>query len=234
VDDDGAGHPEINRLDPPRWHHASIQLRHLAAQLASEGAELNGVLLDLGCGARPYGSLFPSVRYLGADVLYTHGRPDLIAMAEALPISTGSVDVVLSTQQLEHVISPDQVLREAARVLRRGGRLLLSTHGVWVHHPDPTDRWRWTEEGLCALIAANGFTIDRTHRQGEVVAAAGVLLTYPFSVRAVRAKHGGWLLRGALSGVQRVVGRLDRVAARRLPRHYASPSYLVVATRAGR
>jgi SAM-dependent methyltransferase len=137
--------------------------------------------------------------------------------------------VVLSTQQLEHVSDPASVLAEAHRVLRSSGRLLLSTHGVWVHHPDPLDLWRWTEEGLCTLIERAGFRVERVHRQGEFVAAAAVLVTYPLSAKAGGGGLAARLLRALLTMTNWCVGRTDELAARLAPRHLASPSYLVVA-----
>ena len=46
--------------------------------------------------------------------------------------------------------TPARYLAECFRVLRPGGRLLLSTHGMFVYHPDPDDYWRWTCAGLRA------------------------------------------------------------------------------------
>ena len=38
------------------------------------------------------------------------------------------------------------------RVTRPGGRVLLSTHGAMVYHPNPVDLWRWTRAGLERLF----------------------------------------------------------------------------------
>ncbi len=45
-------------------------------------------------------------------------------------------------------------------MLRPGGALVLSTHGVWLYHPHPEDHRRWTREGLVGDIQANGFIVD--------------------------------------------------------------------------
>jgi SAM-dependent methyltransferase len=58
------------------------------------------------------------------------------------------------------VPSPQDYLREAHRLLMPGGTLLLSTHGYWMYHPDPTDYWRWTRDGLVREIEAAGFTVQ--------------------------------------------------------------------------
>jgi SAM-dependent methyltransferase len=60
---------------------------------------------------------------------------------------------------LEHVASPRVYLREAHRVLKPKGSLILSTHGIWPYHPDPMDYWRWTIEGLQCEIRQAGFEI---------------------------------------------------------------------------
>jgi 2-polyprenyl-3-methyl-5-hydroxy-6-metoxy-1,4-benzoquinol methylase len=48
-------------------------------------------------------------------------------VAESLPFEDESIDFVHAYSVLEHVDDPDQVLREAARVLRRPGAFLFST-----------------------------------------------------------------------------------------------------------
>src|SRR5205823_2015302 len=52
-------------------------------------------------------------------------------------------------------------LSECLRVLRPGGRMLLSTHGVFPYHPDPVDLWRWTCEGLRREVEQVGFEVVR-------------------------------------------------------------------------
>ena len=118
-------------------------------------------VLDLGCGTMPYRTLFTSrgARYVGADI---DGTPDLLIDAEGmLPLADGSVDFVVSFQVLEHVRSVSAYLSTVRRVLKVGGRMFLSTHGVWPYHPHPTDYWRWTREGLPMILEDAGFTVHR-------------------------------------------------------------------------
>jgi SAM-dependent methyltransferase len=56
----------------------------------------------------------------------------------------------------------DTYLAEARRLLKPGGRLLLSTHGTWLYHPHPTDFHRWTREGLERQLVSSGFVVEHT------------------------------------------------------------------------
>lgn len=218
-----------DRAHPRLTDHNYLQLRLLARHLASEAALVGrGTVLDLGCGGKPYRHLFAG-RYVGLDVNALQGRPECLAVAEQLPVATAAVDVVVSTQQLEHVEDPMAVLAEARRVLREGGRLLLSTHGVWPFHPDPADYWRWTEQGLVHLITDAGFTVERVHRQGELLAASVLLAVYPLGGLR-RAPRPIRLLGGVVVAAANLLGlAADAISSRLFRRHYASPSYLVVA-----
>lgn len=160
-----ADRPDDLRTPRP-WHRLAYIIAALPAGLEELSRELqvpsDGRVLDYGCADAPYRRFFPpSAAYIGADL---PGNPEADVAIQAdgrLPLADGSVDAVLSTQVLEHVLHPDVYLDECFRVLRPGGRMLLSTHGLMVWHPDPVDLWRWTCQGLRRDVERAGFEIAR-------------------------------------------------------------------------
>lgn len=141
-------------------------------------------LVDLGCGSMPYREIFEplAAHYIGVDLPENPAADLHLNQSGQAPLDDASVDIVLSSQVLEHVPSPQVYLAEANRLLKPGGLLILSTHGYWMYHPDPTDFWRWTHEGLRKEIAQAGFRIE--HIRGVMNLAASGLQLFQDGVSA--------------------------------------------------
>ncbi len=121
-------------------------------------------LLDYGSEDSPYRYLYgPKVTdYIRADIPDSCHYFDIdinIVPGEPLPLKSGSIDIVLSTQVLEHVEDYMGYLKEANRVLKDDGLIILSTHGTYEHHPCPTDYWRWTSDGMKKIFQDSNFKI---------------------------------------------------------------------------
>lgn len=141
-------------------------------------------ILDAGCGAGP------ALRYLkqrgwvpfGSDLVeypLQQARrriPDARLVRcnadKPLPYAANSFDVILMSEVIEHVVSPEFTLRECYRVLRRGGAVALTTPNLWdvrrAYYPllgkvwsgdaDPTHQTLFNPNTLCAALARAGFS----------------------------------------------------------------------------
>jgi SAM-dependent methyltransferase len=137
---------------------------------------LSGELLDVGCGKKPYRELAPGVtRYVGLDLDTAVARAVAVADAYydggAFPFADCSFDAVLCSQVLEHVFTPEEFLGEVHRVLRPGGKLLLTVPFAWDEHEQPRDFARYSSFGLRALLERNGFEV-LAHRKSMADARA--------------------------------------------------------------
>jgi SAM-dependent methyltransferase len=181
--------------------------RWLKAQAAELGAGPRVRVLDVGCGVKPYYPFFADVasEYVGVDAV-ENPMADLRGLVEALPVEDASFDVVLCTQVLEHCGDPARAVRELRRVIRPGGRVLASTHGVQVYHPSPTDYYRWTHDGLRMLFTNNAewSSLDVTPAAGTASALAMLLGTY-----VEIALRRSALARGPVWVLNRIAAALD-------------------------
>jgi SAM-dependent methyltransferase len=137
------------------------RMRELIRALVSQSGIHGGAkVLDYGCADAPYRSELPEgVSYVGTDIAGNTDADVTLARDGSIPIEDATIDLVLSTQVLEHVDDPALYLSECFRVLKPGGSLVLSTHGIIYYHPDPEDHWRWTRTGLTKILESAGFHI---------------------------------------------------------------------------
>ena len=133
-------------------------------------------VLDVGCGDRRYEALLSGAAEIVGFDLPGSAHADLHGSIEAIPVEDASFDVVLCLQVLEHVPDPAAAVRELRRVVRPGGRVLCSTHGVYPYHPNPDDLWRWTHTGLEHLFRDNGAWSSVVVRPGAGTAATVAML----------------------------------------------------------
>ncbi|CAN5465169.1 class I SAM-dependent methyltransferase [soil metagenome] len=113
-----------------RRHEAAY--RHLGLRLSG------GFLVEVGCGegygAAAFADRVDTVLAIDYDrsavqhAASTYHRIEVVqANLAALPIKSGTADVVASLQVIEHVWDHQQFIAECARVLRPGGVLMLTT-----------------------------------------------------------------------------------------------------------
>ena len=131
---------------------------------------LNGKLLDVGCGTKPYENICNVDEYIGLEIddegNRQHNYADVFYDGKTIPFEDKSFDSILSNQVFEHVFNPNQFLKEINRVTKVGGRFLITVPFVWDEHEQPYDYARYSSFGLKHILAENGFEIIE-HRKSN-------------------------------------------------------------------
>lgn len=162
-----AFHPNWIGLFVNPFYFARAGLRNAITEFAPS---LSGDLLDIGCGTKPYHSLFTVNKYVGLELDTEESRKrgfaDKFYDGTHFPFENESFNAALCNQVLEHVFNPDIFLSEIARVLKPGGKLLLTVPFVWDEHEQPYDYARYSSFGLRALLEKQGFKLIQHKKLG--------------------------------------------------------------------
>ena len=144
------------------------------------------------------------VKLLGLDVSY------LVEDAcEMTSVPDGSVDLLLSTQVIEHVPDDERMVREVSRVLRAGGTFYMSTvfkkwYG-WYYHRcngkwtiEPTHLREYTDDRqLTDILERNGLEVTDSSKSLAWYSILDFVLH--------RLKTSGWVYRnGVLSLLRKI------------------------------
>ena len=130
---------------------ASIQLE-ACLRLLHEHAR--GCLLDLGCGDVPFYGIYKDLVETNICIDWpnsTHGGVHLdyaYDITRGIPLEDSSCDTILTTDVVEHIPDPTIMFSELYRVLKRGGKIILTTPFMYWLHEEPHDYFRFTEFAL--------------------------------------------------------------------------------------
>ena len=169
-------------FNPSFTSHAYL-LRHALLKGVTKYAPQmkGGQLLDVGCGSKPYKSLFNVTRYVGIDIEnpahpHANEQVDLFYDGLRLPSVDGYFDHVLMTEVFEHVFNPTELLKEINRALKPGGLFLLTVPFCISEHEAPVDFGRYTCFGLSHILRENGFEVVALEKIGDSFQAISCLI----------------------------------------------------------
>lgn len=166
-----------------RWRcYLEVTANHTLAALAPRDGER---ILDAGCGTgvllRRIAAMAPAARLVGIDgtrAMIRRAHPQLAALGVGdvchLPLASGSLDAVVLASVLQYVPSEEGVLAEAVRVLRPGGRVVITAWdggslrvralAQWVRWRGNTDVHPSSRAGMLAACARLRLSIRGVER----------------------------------------------------------------------
>ena len=141
------------------------------------GIKKGAKLLEVGCGR---GDFLEAFQQLGADV-YGLDRSETAAAnlaqlqvkktdvsIESFPFEDNTFDIVYHKSLIEHLYSPDNLMRESYRVIRRGGRVIILTPDwpslMKVFYEDFTHSRPYDTTSLRDVLQVYGFSEITTER----------------------------------------------------------------------
>jgi|GEM_PF-4971848 len=142
-------------------------------------------LLDLGCGPRPYYSIYKShfEKTIGADLAdspFPKKQIDIYCKATEVPLPDESIDVILCTEVLHDLAEPDEFFNEVKRLLKPDGYLVMTSPFVVPIVDGEYDHYRYTKFGLKYRIEKSGLKVESIEEVGDLFASTITLSVKPF------------------------------------------------------
>jgi SAM-dependent methyltransferase len=161
-----------------RWQQARAEVRRVLAEaeIAQQDFFHDKVVLDIGPGPLGFPDACPARLSIAVEPLAErfaeHGlllsgssAVYLATHAERIPLLSGSVDVVLARNSLDHVEDPERVLAEAVRLLAPGGTMILNFDVE--HPPTATEPHTLTVERVRRALDGLGVLRERHLEQAS-------------------------------------------------------------------
>jgi SAM-dependent methyltransferase len=224
------------RRNPRATQHDYLHARYLLDALERALGELppdTRDVLDVYCGTRPYDDLLPpGAKSTGMDITDFAGVADVVS-DEFLPFEDGAFDAVMCTEAYYYVPDPARGAAEIARVLRPGGRVILTVSLPWEYDRGVVEH-RYTGPELEQLFGAFE-DVRVVENGGYAVSWATLTGRIVFGVEQRMGGVARRLLRplfvGAYLAINALGAALDRVERRTPPGSYVLPMNLMLTAR---
>lgn len=212
--------------------------RRIDQAIEDAAPQAHGVLLDIGCGEKPYRKVFaPFVeKHLGLEYSpesgYRANLADFCGDAMCLPMGNSTVDTILCTEVLEHLPNPEKAIAEFARILRPNGVIITTAPFFFPIH-DAWDFFRYSHDGIAELMRQNDLKVETVKPlSGTAVTLALLFNIYWFELGFMWTKWLypiGVVLRPVLLLICFIINVIGGIFEVLLPSRHMSFNHITVA-----
>jgi SAM-dependent methyltransferase len=182
-----------------------------------------GKLIDLGCGYMPFKDLISDKisDYHGFDISDVTGQIKYIGDIQNMSmISDNFYDTAICIEVLEHIPDPFKAIKEIFRILKPGGRFIVSVPFIARLHDEPHDYYRFTSYGLMHLLKYGNFDIVTINKRGGFFSFTGhqlstLLLGFTWKIPILKQilwSLNSWFITRLFYKLDQITGKMGRFA----------------------
>jgi SAM-dependent methyltransferase len=152
----------------------------------TKGIPKQAMILDAGAGNKPYEFLFKGNRYhtcdhpVSLDDVYENGKKishSFFCDLSNMPVLDRKYDYIICTHVLEHAKTPSKIIEEFFRILKPGGKVLLTVPQCFGRHMKPYIFYNFHANGMQQLLEDAGFEVDSIDTIGGIFWLLGKVLS---------------------------------------------------------
>jgi SAM-dependent methyltransferase len=170
------------------------------------------LILDVGAGHGDFADLFEGRRYFSLDIV-PYAEVDLVCdLGQTVPFLPATFDAVVLMNVLEHVYENRQLMASISKIVKPGGKVILTVPFLLKVHQAPFDFSRYTPFYLEALAKEAGFTVKTMNGYYDTLYLLNESLgnLWLYSINSAASFNKG-IAKGLVFVIQKLINWLGRI-----------------------
>jgi SAM-dependent methyltransferase len=186
------------------WRFLNDEVKTLAPE---------ALILDVGAGHGDFADIFEEKNYYSLDIV-PYAEVDLVCdLGQTIPFKTGTFDAVVLMNVLEHVYENRGLVQNIGKILKPGGKLIITVPFLLKVHQAPFDFSRYTPYYLSQLAQEAGFNVEKLNGYYDTLyllnESLGNLWLYSIGSRPAVQR---FLAKGLVFIIQRLINGLGKLS----------------------